>query len=533
VCCVALDWCYPSEVANSDFSAACSLQALVDTNVTVTCSAGYVGGGVTSCGDDGVFNDLSCDLPCDLVELVSSTQRVSTKEGNFTGFMDNYDYLGSAVTKADVNDDGLVELIVGAYGDDDSADAAGALYVIFLAPDSTVESFQKVSATRGGFTAVLASSNYFGGALDDLGDIDGDGLQEIIAGVYKDDTGGSNAGCVYIMSLTSVGTVHSFLKIDAYTGSGSLTLNIYANLLFGYSVSRGEDINGDGNMDVLVGAAGDDGSGTDKGAVYILFLNSTGYPLSHQRMSAARGWFTGVLVNYDYFGSSVCHLGDLNEDGKMDLAVGAPSTSDGTYRAGAVYIIFLQTFFSFVLSHRKISLTSGSLTAELDYDDQFGTSLSNLGDMNSDGAVDILVGAKYADDLGVSNAGAVFVVFLGTDGECVSHQRLSREYGPFTSALGGSAIVFGHSSAVLGDINGDLIDDWLFGFPNYETYEYTDTGAFLIVFGTGGSSIIACKHVCTLFFVFAHGCISSDVFFCIVLFLMRLPLRVDGRLRFH
>ena len=91
-----------------------------------------------------------------------------------------------------------------------------------------------------------------------------------------------------------------------------------------------------------MGADGDDdgGGGGDRGAVYILFMNTDGTVDSFQTISDTAGDFTATLDDGDRFGSSVVAIGDLNGDDVPDLAVGAHFDDDGGTNHGAVYISF-------------------------------------------------------------------------------------------------------------------------------------------------------------------------------------------------
>ncbi len=132
-----------------------------------------------------------------------------------------------------------------------------------------------------------------------------------------------------------------------------------------------------------------------------------GWVLSHQKISDTDGGFTGILVNFDWLGTSMASLGDLDGDGVGDLAVGAPGDNDGGLQRGAVWILFLNTDGT-VKSHQKISDTEGGFTGELDDGDLFGVSVESLGDLDGDGpsALTLAVGAQVDDD-GGENRGAV------------------------------------------------------------------------------------------------------------------------------
>ena len=85
-------------------------------------------------------------------------------------------------------------------------------------------------------------------------------------------------------------------------------------------------------MDLAVGTRGDDDGGSDRGAVWILFMREDGMVDSHQKISQTSGGFLGTLSNTDRFGYTVDGIGDLNGDGITELAVGAVEDDDGGSR---------------------------------------------------------------------------------------------------------------------------------------------------------------------------------------------------------
>ena len=92
--------------------------------------------------------------------------------------------------------------------------------------------------------------------------------------------------------------------------------------------------------DLAVGADQDDDGGADRGAVWVLFLDTDGTVKGHQKISAAEGGFTGALEDNDAMGRSVASLGDIDSDGVTDLAVGAPGDDDEGSDRGAVWVLF-------------------------------------------------------------------------------------------------------------------------------------------------------------------------------------------------
>ncbi len=178
--------------------------------------------------------------------------------------------------------------------------------------------------------------------------------------------------------------------------------------LFGHAVAPLGDLDDDGLPDLAVGAFLDDDGGTDRGAVWILFLNSNGTVKAHQKLSSTEGSVRG-LDDGDLF-SRVTSLPDVDGDGVEDLAVGAPGDDDGGDRRGAMWVLFLNTDGT-VKGGLKISDTRGGFTGVLDDEDRFGWSGAWLGDHDGDGHGDLAVGALFDGDGGFER-GAVWVLFL-------------------------------------------------------------------------------------------------------------------------
>ena len=412
---------------------------------------------------------------------VLSHQKISSTQGGFTGTLDDFDLFGLSVASlGDLDGDGVGDLAVGAYWDDDGSagrceptDACtrGAVWVLFLNSDGTVKSHQKISDTEGGFTGTLDDIDSFGSSVASLGDLDGDGVGDLAVGAIYDDDGGrppyADRGAVWILFLNPDGTVKAHQKISDTHGTFTGTLD--DNDLFGFSVASLGDLDGDGVGDLAAGAPLDDDGGSNRGAVWVLFLNPDGTVKSHQQISDTEGGFTGTLDNGDDFGFSVASLGDLDGDGVGDLAVGAASDDDGGRplyaQRGAVWILFLNPDGT-VKSHQKISDTQGGFTGTLDDGDRFGNSAASLGDLDGDGVGDLAVGA-YVDDDGCTvpadcDRGAAWIVFLNPNGTVKSHQKISGTQGGFTGTLDDEDL-FGISVASLGDLDGDGIGDLAVG----------------------------------------------------------------------
>jgi len=111
--------------------------------------------------------------------------------------------------------------------------------------------------------------------------------------------------------------------------------------MFGNSVTEIRDLDGSGVNDLVVGAPADDDVGVNRGAVWVLFMNTNGTVASHRKISSGLGGLTGPLDDNDMFGISSATPRDLNGDGVADLIVGAWLDDDGGTNRGAAYVLFL------------------------------------------------------------------------------------------------------------------------------------------------------------------------------------------------
>ena len=285
------------------------------------------------------------------------------------------------------------------------------------AQSATVNSHQKISNLDGDFDAVLNEHDLFGNSVESIGDLNGDGIIDLAVGAFADDDGASNAGAVWILFMNSDGKIKSHQKISSL--EGGFTGILESQDFFGSGAAPIGDLDGDGIGDIVVGAWGDDDGAVDAGAIWILFMNSDGKVKSHQKISNFEGGFTGELENDDNFGHSVTPIDDLDNDGVPDIVVTARANASVSNNTGAAWILFLKPDGT-VKSHQKINNIEGNFTGTLDPEDEFGSSVAAIGDLNEDGITDILVGAWFDGD-GGDKTGAVWILFLNSDGTVKSH----------------------------------------------------------------------------------------------------------------
>lgn len=261
-------------------------------------------------------------------------------------------------------------------------------------------------------------------------------------------------GLLAPLASAQIGSVSSHQKISST--EGLLGLALADGDEFGFSMCKLGDLNADGTPDIAVGMPWDDTAGADRGAVAILFLNPNGTVKARTKISSGAAGFTGIVLDTDWFGWSVCAIGDLDNDGRTELAVGAIQTDDFGLDNGAVWILFLNANGT-VKASQRISSSIGGLGVVLPDFEWFGTSIAGLGDFDGDSVEDIAVGAHGDSDNGTFR-GAVFVLFLNSNGTVKATQKIHETSGGFTGPLS-DGDEFGWALANLGDLDGDGVVD--------------------------------------------------------------------------
>lgn len=404
-------------------------------------------------------NAYTAEIPVEVFEAVSA-HRIDSDEGGFpSGLLESGDRFGrSVITIGDLNLDGVLDLVVGARSDDDGATDAGAVYILFMNADLTVQSTTKISSTTGGLgSGVLDTEDYFGYSLASPGDLNGDGIQDLTVGAPNDDDGNANAGALYNLFLDRSGNVQGFQKISNTIGNlteANLGTPLDSGDLFGQAAGAIGDFNNDGFADVAVGAPGDDDGASNQGAFWILSLEQGGKVADRTKISAV-DLPIGALSDGDGFGGRhIANIGDLDGDGRDELAVGVYRSDDGGTDRGAMYTLFFNDDLT-VRDVQKISDLDGGLVAGLSDDDLFGMTVAPIGDIDNDGIPDIAVGNNKDDD-GGTDRGALFIFLMNANGTVKAEAKISSEdqFG-FDSLdlLDGER--FGRALGWVGDLSGD------------------------------------------------------------------------------
>ena len=427
--------------------------------------------------------------------------------------------LGHAVARlGDLDGDGYAEIAVGAPAADPQGYRGGAVW-FFSGP---LDSDAGLSGATARFDG-RSLDDQAGWAVSAAGDLNGDGVGDALVGAWGDDAAGSESGAVYALLGPLSGVLTPADATATYRG---LAVGDSA----GEVLAGGGDHNGDGLADLVVGARNADGAGFSSGAAYLVYGGTTGV----QSLGRAAVQFLGSAEG-DQLGAAVVQAGDLDGDGRPDLALSAPGSSLGLPTAGAIHV-FLHTPEGEVTAadEADVVLIGGAegdqagaaLAAAGDVDrdgysdfvvgapdqqeggrgagaayllrgpltgsgslrdaharmigrlpgDHAGNSVSTA-DFNGDGETDFLVGA-YIEDSGALNAGAVFLVHGPLTGTLYLSEADAGFLGEAESDLAG------WSATAAGDVDNDGLEDILVGAPNHDR-NGDNAGAAYLLYAAG------------------------------------------------
>ena len=440
------------------------------------------------------------------------------------------DQSGRSVSNAgDVNGDGFDDLIIGAHRADpnglNNSFDSGASYVVFGKESGDVVELSDIEIGRGTFGFMIAGGiekSYYNQSVSGAGDVNGDGLADLIVGAPL---GGAGRTGISFVVFGKADNMTINLSDISLNNIGGFVINGVSSLdQSGQSVSGAGDVNGDGKDDLIVGSFKDDPNGSNSGASFVVFgkADTTAVALSdiegevlnpidldgNAILDDPSGFVINGVAEGDLSGTSVSGAGDVNGDGLDDLIIGASHDDPNGSNSGAGFVVFGKAG-SEVVELSAIG-TGGFAINGISAGDATGSSVSGAGDVNGDGLDDVIIGAPFSgSDRALS--GASFVVFgkAGTDVVELSDIKsgtlnlidlnlnglLDDPSGFEISGLTSDALL-GHSVSDAGDVNGDGFDDLIIGAHNFD-FNGSSSGTSFVVFGKADGTAVDIPGIIT------------------------------------
>ncbi len=331
-------------------------------------------------GPVGIDQDLVSQYDAELVGI-------STDSDGSTG-------LGADVALVDLNGNGRKDIVVSAKTDD----STGLVYVLHSTQTSRLSGTHTMDAVADAVIDGTESDVQLGCELENGGDMDGDGYEELLLGTCNPTAATPGyAGLIY----GQVDNLDGFYELDrsginTSLANSSVVLALFQALntggAFGSVLSKAGDLNADGLDDILFGDPNNFAS--NDGSVYVLYGDETQFEgaFSLSTMSAFANGDIGMQ-----HGGSLGPAGDVNGDGFDDFWVGAP---DSRTEKGYVQL-YLGASTELSGEVAPVATIIGASD-----NDRFGDFIQPLGDLNMDGYADVAISAT-----GDSNVGSVHVFY--------------------------------------------------------------------------------------------------------------------------
>jgi len=332
----------------------------------------------------------------------------------------DYHHIGTEVSIVDdLNGDAHSEIVVAAsFGDPGGRADAGQTYVLFggvgVGAGGAID-VSTLNGTNGFVINGVNSADESGESLASVGDVNDDGVSDLLIGAsLADPNGESSGGETYVIFGTPGIGASGAVELAALDGTdGFVLLGEAAGDRSGSALAAAGDVNNDGVADLLIGAPqADSASDPRAGRCYVVFGGNaigSGGSVELAGLDGTNGFTVSGEGAQNRLGKSVA-AGDFNGDGVSDIALGAVgSRPGGLFDAGATYVLYGQPGLGSggAVDLGTLESADGFRINGVEADKKSGWALSSLGDVNGDGYGDLAVGLTPADEAYVVYGGDV------------------------------------------------------------------------------------------------------------------------------
>lgn len=323
-------------------------------------------------------------------------------------------------------------------------------------------------AAMGSSSVAVDADDFAGWSVSGAGDVNNDGIDDLIIGAKGADLISSDAGAAYVIYGQSEPMALNFDLTDLDGSNGFVLAGESIGHWFGASVSEAGDVNNDGIDDLVIGAFYSRNNGSQSGSAYVIF-GRTLFPALVQMsdLDGTNGFEISAVSAGDQLGISVSAAGDVSADGIDDIIVDAHTANRKKVSSvGEAYVIFgRDDAFGSLLDLAELSSRTGWVITGGAEDDQLGRRVSKAGDINNDGIDDVAIHARN-DDENANNSGAVYVLYGSFEADrFVVDVNLLDGLNGFVMFGKNNDDYAGEEIGFAGDYNGDGRDDFIIGAP--------------------------------------------------------------------
>ncbi len=329
------------------------------------------------------------------------------------------------------------------------------------------------------------------------GDVNNDGVDDLIIGASGSDISDTNAGAAYVVYGTNNGFPTNLNLTEINGSNGFVIYGDNAGQGFGSSAAGAKDINDDGIDDIIINAHEGAFDGNDYvGSNYVIFGRNGNFPaeLDLSTLDGTNGFVIRGAAFIDRAGFDVKLIDDFNGDNIDEIVISTPDTDINGFNSGSVYLIFGSgSGFPALMNVSSLDGNNGFAVHGKVADDYLGESIS-FGDINNDGLSDLIINGKKPFNQSNNSFGTTYVIFGSSQSFSSIFNLNILDGNNGYSVKGINDIGFTDEydwkiSSNSEDLNADGIDDLIISYPQASELE-AQAGVTYVIYGSDQAQLI-------------------------------------------